>query len=209
MKKTILAIIAISAVMFVSCFSHQTETSKIPEGNNSTDTAMKMKQYESQIWIDNFISADHKDSLIVKLWSEASNQFINEVPNNDTSWDWWTWYQKELINAVLFIKDIEPLYLDGVYALAQCFPITEGNRRAIVIVPYVAQQSNWVDCTIYSIKNNKWVKYKSFPIAIWDDCGGKESLGKCLVKKNGRWMYADQHDIDMEPKEKPYHMLFE
>ncbi len=144
---------------------------------------MKMKQYEPQIWIDNFISADHKDSLIVKLWSEASDQFINEVPNNDTSWDWWTWYQKELINAVLFIKDIEPLYLDGVYALAQCFPITEGNRRAIVIVPYVAQQSNWVDCTIYSIKNNKWVKYKFFLLQFGTIAAAKKVWASVLSRK--------------------------
>ena len=178
------------------------------EGNATGEEAMNMQPYKSQVWIDNFLSADHTDTLQVKLWSETSNQFITEVPN-DTTADWWCWYQENKVNAVLFLRDIEPLYLPYAYALAQCYPITEGNKRAIVIVPYATQPSNWVQCEIYTITNNKWIEQKSFGIALWDECGGKESLDKCLIKKNGRWMYAEQFDIDMEPKENPYQYVFD
>ncbi len=107
------------------------------------------------------------------------------------------------------MQDIQPLYLPYVYSLAQCYPITEGGKRAVVILPYVAQPSNWVQCHLYTISNKEWVELKSFGIALWDDCGGRESLKKCLVKKSGRWMYADQFDIDIEPKENPYQYIFD
>lgn len=203
MRKTIL-MFCVVAMMAMGCHSQkQDATAAKADGE-----PIEMIPYEPQIWIDNFLSGEHKDTLRVKLWSEINNQFINEIPN-DTTRDMWCWYQEQVINAVLLLNDIEPLYIPNGYALAQCYPITEGMKRAIVIVPSIAQPSNWVQCRIYTINDNKWVEQKSFDIALWDDCGGKESLKKCLVKKNGRWMYADQSDIDMEPKENPYYYLFD
>lgn len=203
MRKTIL-MFCVVAMMAMGCHSQKQEAI----ATKADDEPIEMIPYEPQIWIDNFLSGEHKDTLRVKLWSEINNQFINEIPN-DTTRDMWCWYQEQVINAVLLLNDIEPLYIPNGYALAQCYPITEGMKRAIVIVPYIAQPSNWVQCRIYTINDNKWVEQKSFDIALWDDCGGKESLKKCLVKKNGRWMYADQSDIDMEPKENPYYYLFD
>lgn len=203
MRKTIL-MFCVVAMMAMGCHSQKQEAI----ATKADDEPIEMIPYEPQIWIDNFLSGEHKDTLRVKLWSEVSNQFINEIPN-DTTRDIWCWYQEQVINAVLLLNDIESLYIPNGYALAQCYPITEGKKRAIVIVPYIAQPSNWVQCRIYTINDNKWVEQKSFDIALWDDCGGKESLKKCLVKKNGRWMYADQSDIDMEPKENPYYYLFD
>lgn len=203
MRKTIL-MFCVVAMMAMGCHSQKQEAI----ATKADDEPIEMIPYEPQIWIDNFLSGEHKDTLRVKLWSEINNQFINEIPN-DTTRDIWCWYQEQVINAVLLLNDIESLYIPNGYALAQCYPITEGKKRAIVIVPYIAQPSNWVQCRIYTINDNKWVEQKSFDIALWDDCGGKESLKKCLVKKNGRWMYADQSDIDMEPKENPYHYLFD
>lgn len=203
MRKTIL-MFCVVAMMAMGCHSQKQEAI----ATKADDEPIEMIPYEPQIWIDNFLSCEHKDTLRVKLWSEINNQFINEIPN-DTTRDMWCWYQEQVINAVLLLNDIEPLYIPNGYALAQCYPITEGMKRAIVIVPYIAQPSNWVQCRIYTINDNKWVEQKSFDIALWDDCGGKESLKKCLVKKNGRWMYADQSDIDMEPKENPYYYLFD
>lgn len=201
---------------FAACNSTQTS-----QGENGYDSvlgtderktiqseAVEILPYEPQIWIDNFLSDDYKDTLRVSLWSETSNRFLKEIPN-DTTEDWWCWYQDQRVNAMLYLQNIKPLCLPYVYALAQCYPITEGEKRAVVILPYAAQPSNWVQCYIYTISNNKWVKQKSFSIALWDDCGGRESLKKCLVKKNGRWMYADQFDIDIEPKENPYQYLFD
>lgn len=203
MRKTIL-MFCVVAMMAMGCHSQKQKATAA----KADDEPIEMIPYEPQIWIDNFLSGEHKDTLRVKLWSEINNQFINEIPN-DTTRDMWCWYQEQVINAVLLLNDIEPLYIPNGYALAQCYPITEGMKRAIVIVPYIAQPSNWVQCRIYTINDNKWVEQKSFDIALWDDCGGKESLKKCLVKKNGRWMYADQSDIDMEPKENPYYYLFD
>lgn len=203
MRKIIL-MFCVVAMMAMGCHSQKQEAI----ATKADDEPIEMIPYEPQIWIDNFLSGEHKDTLRVKLWSEINNQFINEIPN-DTTRDMWCWYQEQVINAVLLLNDIEPLYIPNGYALAQCYPITEGMKRAIVIVPYIAQPSNWVQCRIYTINDNKWVEQKSFDIALWDDCGGKESLKKCLVKKNGRWMYADQSDIDMEPKENPYYYLFD
>ena len=203
MRKTIL-MFCVVAMMAMGCHSQKQEAI----ATKADDEPIEMIPYEPQIWIDNFLSGEHKDTLRVNLWSEVSNQFINEIPK-DTTRDMWCWYQEQVINAVLLLNDIEPLYIPNGYALAQCYPITEGMKRAIVIVPYIAQPSNCVQCRIYTINYNKWVEQKSFDIALWDDCGGKESLKKCLVKKNGRWMYADQSDIDMEPKENPYYYLFD
>lgn len=203
MRKTIL-MFCVVAMMAMGCHSQKQDATAAKADGESVE----MIPYEPQIWIDNFLSGEHKDTLRVNLWSEVSNQFINEIPK-DTTRDMWCWYQEQVINAVLLLNDIEPLYIPNGYALAQCYPITEGMKRAIVIVPYIAQPSNWVQCRIYTINDNKWVEQKSFDIALWDDCGGKESLKKCLVKKNGRWMYADQSDIDMEPKENPYYYLFD
>lgn len=169
---------------------------------------IEMRPLESQLWVDNFLSSDHKDTLRVCLWSETINQFIKEVPN-DTTENWWCWYQDQRVKAVLYLQDIKPLCLPYVHALAQCYPITEGGKRAVVILPYAAQPSNWVQCHIYTISNKKWAKLKSFGMALWDDCAGSESLKKCLIKKNGRWMYADQFDIDIEPKENPYQYIFD
>ena len=61
---------------------------------------------------------------------------------------------------------------------------------------------------IGTINDNQWKGLKSFGIALWDN-DGTESLRKCLIKKDGRWMYADQSDIDIEAKENPYHYLFD
>lgn len=203
MKRGIL-MLCVTAIMAMGCNSQKQEAIAA----KADDESVEMMPYEPQIWVDHFLSSERKDTLQVTLWSGISNQFVNEIPN-DTTRDMWCWYQEHVINAVLLLNDIEPLYLPNGYALAQCYPITEGKNRAIVIVPYIAQPSNWVQCRIYTISDNKWVEQKSFGIALWDDSGGMESLKKCLVEKNGRWMYADQSDIDMEPKENPYHYLFD
>lgn len=208
LKKEISNIVLIFSIIFSGCTARHTATTQGAQQDTIIENKTVEKlPYEPQIWIDNFLSVEHKDTLQVKLWSEVSHQFINEIPN-DTTMDWWCWYQEQGINAVLLLNDIEPLYLQNAYALAQCYPITEGKKRAIVIVPYIAQPSYWVQCCIYTIKDNKWAEQKSFGVALWDDCG-KESLQKCLVKKDGRWMYADQFDIDINPKENPYHYLFD
>ena len=216
MKRNRFLVVLVVAFGLVACNCTQTKPGEngfdsVP-GTDERKTMMKeaveMVPYKPQIWIDNFLSSDHKDTLRVSLWSETSNQFLEEIPN-DTTMDWWCWYQDQKVYAKLYLQDIEPLCLPYVYALAQCYPITESGERAVVLLPYVAQPSNWVQCRIYTISNNKWVKHKSFSIALWDDCGGKESLKKCLVKKNGRWMYADQFDIDIEPQENPYQYLFD
>ena len=193
-------------ILIAGCTAPQSKTDSSAV-ENVPSTEMEMVPYENPVWIDNFLSADRKDTLRIQIWSETNKQFISEVPN-DTTNDWWCWFQEQNVMAVLNLKDVEPLYLRNVYALAQCYPITEGDKRAIVIVPYVAQPSYWVSCDIYTINDNKWKGLKSFGIALWDN-DGTESLRKCLIKKDGRWMYADQSDIDIEAKENPYHYLFD
>ena len=193
-------------ILIAGCTASQSKTDSSAV-ENVPRTEIEMVPYENPIWIDNFLSANRNDTLRIQIWSETNKQFISEVPN-DTTNDWWCWFQEQNVMAVLNLKDVEPLYLRNVYALAQCFPITEGDKRAIVIVPYVAQPSHWVSCHIYTINDNQWRGLKSFGIALWDN-DGTESLRKCLIKKDGRWMYADQSDIDIEAKENPYHYLFD
>ena len=193
-------------ILIAGCTAPQSKTDSSAV-ENVPRTEIEMVPYENPIWIDNFLSANRNDTLRIQIWSETNKQFISEVPN-DTTNDWWCWFQEQNVMAVLNLKDVEPLCLRNVYALAQCFPITEGDKRAIVIVPYVAQPSHWVSCHIYTINDNQWKGLKSFGIALWDN-DGTESLRKCLIKKDGRWMYADQSDIDIEAKENPYHYLFD
>ena len=193
-------------ILIAGCTAPQSKTDSSAV-ENVPRTEIEMVPYENPIWIDNFLSANRNDTLRIQIWSETNKQFISEVPN-DTTNDWWCWFQEQNVMAVLNLKDVEPLYLRNVYALAQCFPITEGDKRAIVIVPYVAQPSHWVSCHIYTINDNQWKGLKSFGIALWDN-DGTESLRKCLIKKDGRWMYAEQSDIDIEAKKNPYHYLFD
>ena len=114
MRKTIL-MFCVVAMMAMGCHSQKQEAI----ATKADDEPIEMIPYEPQIWIDNFLSGEHKDTLRVNLWSEVSNQFINEIPN-DTTRDMWCWYQEQVINAVLLLNDIEPLYIPNGYALAQC-----------------------------------------------------------------------------------------
>ena len=125
-------------ILIAGCTAPQSKTDSSAV-ENVPRTEMEMVPYENPVWIDNFLSADRKDTLRIQIWSETNKQFISEVPNDTT---------------------------------------------------------------------NDWKGLKSFGIALWDN-DGTESLRKCLIKKDGRWMYADQSDIDIEAKENPYHYLFD
>ena len=157
--------------------------------------------YKPQIWIDNYLSDDEKDTIIVRLWSRAQGSYLDSLPI-DTTEDWPSWYQRNEVEAVLFLKDIEPLYLESSFSIYYCAVLCEQGKRAIAIVPGVAQWSNCNVCKVYTITNNRWVQIREFSVlssfTFIEEGEEPEISREWLVKKDGRWMYRDYYTSVLE-----------
>ena len=201
----------LALVILMSCVTKSQDTLSTKEITAAeADTHQIMEHYTLQMWCDNFLSDDKKDTLVVQLWSGVQNRYLDSIPV-DSTMDWWAWFQRNDVEAVLSLKDIKPLHIRNSHCLYYCTVLHENGKRAIAIVPGACQPSNLNVCEIYIIQNNNWVLLQKFSLLsdflVDEDGGGPEFTSKWLVKSKGRWMYRDYGNYFAEV-DTNYHYVF-
>ena len=216
-KRTCLVLI-IYCLLF-SC-EHKNNTMQTDVNEEETETlsndSIVFAPFEKEIWVDNFLSDNVKDTIQVKLYDPRRNKYLDSIPV-DSTMDWWIWYQQNDIETVLFLKDIKPLHLDNSCGLLWCCTMEENGNRAISIVKAPAQTSSCVVCEIYKITDNRWKFYKRFGTRTW--CCSYEEDGNVknsefakyyLLVRNGRWMYRDiDRIITEEDTDSTWYFVFD
>lgn len=197
-------VIALTVFTFASCENRKEVSSQIE------NDFKKLEPYTPQIWVDNFLSDDKKDTLKVLLWSNKMNGYLDSIPI-DTSADWPTWYRENKVVAVLMLNNVRPLWVYNCKSLLHCSVLKENGKRAIAIVPNATQMSNVNVCEIYSIKNNSWIALRKFGILssfTYSENGEEPELSReWLVERNGRWMYRD-YDYYLTEEDTSFHYVF-
>lgn len=205
MKRTFILSAAILVAVFSVGFSKEYTAT-------STEDSIKFTPIEPEYWIDTYLSPLQQDTIKVLLWSNVLQKYIDSIPDVTTmasTMDWSYWFMENEVESVVFLKGHEPLRIPYALGLYYCGVLEEGGQRAIAIVPSYIITTDFIPCTIYSLKGGQWEEVKSFTTTPSLFYGEEEpELSEdWLVQKEGRWMYRDYLDY-LKEEDTTLHYVF-
>lgn len=205
MKKTLILIAALISVLFILSWG---------PADRSRPDATKFIPLEPEIWVGNYLSPSHKDTVEVRLWSNSQQRYLDSIPDPATmesSMDWTFWILDNEVETVLFLKGFAPLHIPDATGLYYCGALEEKGQHAVAIVPCYAYPTGESYCDIYNLEDGRWKEHMGFitdeSFTYSEEGEEPELIKKWLIRKDGRWMYRDYLDYISEG-DTSFHYVF-